>query len=181
MFLSVVHVPDVPIYTVHQHLWAYYPPKPPKAERPFLFRFFGERKALLLSAVKPLMPSVDLTDRIESGRVYAFDALLNPTEAKGGKKIGLFGNEARQDWLRRKLHGCDVRFVQVFDREPVHFIRGDGDKVTFAPARFTGAFQVTDKTLFLQTMAHGVGRAKAWGCGLIYLPEVMDAVLNDHR
>lgn len=58
--------------------------------------------------------------------------------------------------------------VQVSSRETIHFRRG-AQKVTLARARFDGLLEVTDADRLRSALTSGIGRAKAYGCGLMTL------------
>ncbi|NBD01603.1 type I-E CRISPR-associated protein Cas6/Cse3/CasE [Atlantibacter hermannii] len=48
------------------------------------------------------------------------------------------------------------------------FIRRNGDKpISFSSVDFSGHLQVTDPSLFLETLKRGLGKSRAMGCGLL--------------
>lgn len=58
--------------------------------------------------------------------------------------------------------------VQASFRETVRFRRGE-QQVTLARARFDGMLEVADADLLKAALTGGIGRAKAYGCGLMTL------------
>lgn len=56
--------------------------------------------------------------------------------------------------------------ILVSQRETLRFRRGE-QRVTLARAQFDGKFEVTDATSLRDALIKGVGRAKAYGCGLL--------------
>ncbi|AYY12435.1 type I-E CRISPR-associated protein Cas6/Cse3/CasE [Actinobacteria bacterium YIM 96077] len=58
--------------------------------------------------------------------------------------------------------------VAVVDRSIRRFKRR-GTQVTVAMATFQGKLEITDVDAMRHTLTHGVGRAKAYGCGLLTL------------
>ncbi|WP_026248793.1 type I-E CRISPR-associated protein Cas6/Cse3/CasE [Streptomyces sp. LaPpAH-108] len=72
--------------------------------------------------------------------------------------------------------------VVVHDRTPVRFGKApgrtsrssavSGRDVRFARATFDGRLQITDLAAFRRTLTHGLGKAKAYGCGLMTLAPV---------
>ncbi|GGX94045.1 type I-E CRISPR-associated protein Cas6/Cse3/CasE [Streptomyces fructofermentans] len=73
-------------------------------------------------------------------------------------------------------HHGDRYELSVSDRTPRSFDRsreprtsGRTKPVTLVTATFDGRLEVTDPQALRHTLAHGIGRAKAYGCGLITL------------
>jgi CRISPR system Cascade subunit CasE len=60
----------------------------------------------------------------------------------------------------------DVRIVQ---RDRVAFTKNNRRQVVLHTAAFQGRLQVTDPELLTHALLHGVGPAKAYGCGLLTL------------
>ncbi|NKI40892.1 type I-E CRISPR-associated protein Cas6/Cse3/CasE [Streptomyces physcomitrii] len=69
----------------------------------------------------------------------------------------------------------------VHDRTPVRFPRrteqprgrrGSDSDVRFTRATFDGRLRITDLTAFRRTLTHGMGKSKAYGCGLMTLAPV---------
>ncbi|RGE19822.1 type I-E CRISPR-associated protein Cas6/Cse3/CasE [Leucobacter sp. wl10] len=58
--------------------------------------------------------------------------------------------------------------ILVSCRETLHFRRGE-QRVTLARARFDGLLEVTDVNRLRDALTRGIGRAKAYGCGLMTL------------
>lgn len=61
-----------------------------------------------------------------------------------------------------------VSDMSVVDRAVRRF-RRNGSRVTIAVATFEGNLEVTDAKALRRALTHGVGRAKAYGCGLLTL------------
>ncbi|WP_280541133.1 type I-E CRISPR-associated protein Cas6/Cse3/CasE [Chromohalobacter sp. 11-W] len=47
--------------------------------------------------------------------------------------------------------------------------KGGGDPIRYSSVDYEGLLEVTDPGRLIETLAHGVGRAKAFGCGLMML------------
>jgi CRISPR system Cascade subunit CasE len=69
------------------------------------------------------------------------------------------------------LAGSDVPDVILNQRQVIRFTkgRGSGPLVTLSTATFTGNLIVTDVGLFRSKIVEGIGRGKAYGCGLLTL------------
>jgi CRISPR system Cascade subunit CasE len=57
----------------------------------------------------------------------------------------------------------------VVHREIRKFRKREGRVVTISVATFEGVLVVSDAELFVQTLRSGLGRSKAYGCGLLTL------------
>lgn len=64
------------------------------------------------------------------------------------------------------------RDVQKFPRRDPFSDAGKRMRVTIAKAQFDGAFEVVDAQLLRAAIVNGVGRAKAYGCGLLTLAPI---------
>jgi CRISPR system Cascade subunit CasE len=109
------------------------------------------------------------------GQQLAFRLLGNPTKSVDGKRIALTDEEDYYDWLDRKasMHGFEVAYAH-----PTPFwINGDQeDKDTYEKreiphfaVRYDGLLQVTGPKCLRETLASGIGPAKAFGFGLLTL------------
>ena len=47
--------------------------------------------------------------------------------------------------------------------------RKDNSKVTLSQADLRGTLEVTDKDIFSESFANGIGRGRAFGCGLLQI------------
>ncbi len=67
-------------------------------------------------------------------------------------------------------HSLDVLKVEVDV-----FSGKEGRVITLGKAHLQGHLQVTDRDLFIQAFSRGVGRGRAFGCGLLQLVPVLDS------
>lgn len=137
-----------------------------------------------------------LLARLAKGQRYAFRLTANPVHtvtAEDGTKRRLAHVSVPHQlgWLATRAERLGVRFldehgelvapvadaeearsaltaVQVSDRKTLRFKRG-GQRVTLAKARFEGALEVDDTTRLRDALVNGIGRGKAYGCGLMTL------------
>lgn len=77
---------------------------------------------------------------------------------------------------RRLLERGDEHELIVRDQRPLQFRRPPAktgrDDVQFTRVTFDGRLRVTDPDGFRRTLTHGLGKAKAYGCGLMTLAPV---------
>ncbi|MFD9734629.1 type I-E CRISPR-associated protein Cas6/Cse3/CasE [Umezawaea sp. NPDC059074] len=127
--------------------------------------------------IRPLKPVIDA---IRPGRKLAFRLMANPTKCdfSSRKRVPLRTQDEQIQWLIRKgeQHGFVIPSAQQggADVAPsaVPRLTGSKDKagkITVDPVRFDGHLVVTDDKAFTSALVAGIGRAKAYGCGLISL------------
>lgn len=66
----------------------------------------------------------------------------------------------------------DIPHVRVTGREQISFEKGGASRrrtATITRAQFDGVLEVVDEELLRSALTHGIGRAKAYGCGLMTL------------
>ncbi|QDQ98569.1 type I-E CRISPR-associated protein Cas6/Cse3/CasE [Tomitella fengzijianii] len=132
-----------------------------------------------------------LLDGLCAGDQYNFRLVGNPThrgkDSRGVTKVFAHVTVAQQEhWLLRKaeLHGFSLTApaaegdgsgfpgpMMVADRQTRRF-RRSGSSVEVGTARFDGVLEVTDPDALRMALCHGIGRAKAYGCGLMTLAPV---------
>jgi len=118
-------------------------------------------------------------DAIAVGQRFAFRLRANTTRnimtkslpdgtKQNGKRVPVRGDEERQRWLARHAErgGFRVEDVRVAELPPTRS-RGKGRSMTFQGALFEGVLAVNDAGAFRETMAAGIGPAKAFGFGLL--------------
>lgn len=99
-------------------------------------------------------------------RVDVWDAVFASEDAESQSPHGVYG-----DYLARKLEGAaEVIDARVTERGQVRARRGNGGKpIQFIAANVIGTLRVTALPTLLPVMADGIGRSKAFGCGLLCL------------
>ena len=132
--------------------------------------------------------------RLSQGQVWAFRLTANPVSAVSqgpgarGKVVPHVSAAQQLDWLDRKAeqHGFRVaRFgshgeeseesalsALVTQRRDLRFSKNHGGharRVSIRTARFDGHLVVTDPDALRLALLQGIGRARAYGCGLLSL------------
>lgn len=135
----------------------------------------GDRLAFSLRA----NPAV--AAKIEGQRGKRTDAIMHAKrpakerEARGLQTLDKEGQEkAALDWLYKR----EARLGVVFDRKrcaatSYDVIRAgesaNGGRITFAAVDYEGMLEVQEPSAFLAALSLGVGKAKAYGCGLMLI------------
>lgn len=130
------------------------------------------------STTRPYAP---LLDSISDGQLLRFRLTANPTHSvrKPGwedtKPCGHTTVKQQEDWLLQRCTGwgftipdgtTETDQLSITDRRTLRFRRGS-KHVTLAQATYEGLLTVTNPTALRSTLTAGVGRGKAYGCGLL--------------
>ncbi|WP_375001934.1 type I-E CRISPR-associated protein Cas6/Cse3/CasE [Aeromicrobium sp. CTD01-1L150] len=127
-------------------------------------------------------------DRLAAGQRWAFRLRANPVirrrENDRTQTIPLLPKD-QLAWLTGRAESLGVAFPHgtddrpnieiteqgrhVFDRRSA--AQGHGRRVTIAHARYDGVLEVSDPARLQKALIQGVGRAKAYGCGLLTLAQ----------
>jgi len=156
------------------------------AARDFLFADKGgdgnARLILILSERAPNVPvhgeitlPKGVPDSFLEHARYGFEITLNPTkrDKHSGKLVAIRGSENLHQWLLQKAPSLgfeiDADSLEVRCAGVQTFRRDDGTVVTHNTATFVGKLSVTDRSKFQLSFQKGIGRAKAFGFGLLQI------------
>lgn len=129
-----------------------------------------------------------LMERIEAGQRWQFRLRANPVHSikstidaetqkpsQRGKVYAHVTVQQQEQWLleRAAKYGFSLREDSfcVVQQEVRKFFR-NGKPVTLGIATFEGILEVADTPLFLNALTKGIGRAKAYGCGLLTIARI---------
>lgn len=131
-----------------------------------------------------------LLDRLQDGDRYAFRLRANPvhsvrTDPATDTKLAAHVSVAHQEeWLlkRAETRGFSIsrsmeghHDLRIVERGTMRFGKSDNGRrsrrnvITLAFATYEGVLEVTDAASLRATLISGIGRAKAYGCGLMTL------------
>ncbi|WP_151549780.1 MULTISPECIES: type I-E CRISPR-associated protein Cas6/Cse3/CasE [Corynebacterium] len=138
-----------------------------------------------------------MLNSLRQNQFWRFELVANPTYSEPTKgqrgKVKAHVSAAHQlEWLYKR--SANAGFVlpdrntdsfeqalkavaepRVMERRMISFSKGrrsSGHRVRIAQARFSGVLQVTDADILRQTLTQGIGRARAYGCGLMTLAKI---------
>lgn len=181
----------------HRLLWSAFAGDP-AADRDFLWRAEGQGRFITLSArapqasplfappeVKPFAPDLAAGDALEFvlranatrarrgvGRVdIVMDALKPvPRPERAAQRMAL-AQEAAQGWMAGQgaRAGFDLTALAVEDYSTVALPGKRKGRPQFGVLEMTGRLTVTDPAAFVDKLAKGFGRARAFGCGLMLI------------
>lgn len=180
-------------YEIHRTLWLAFPDAP-EQRRDFLFRVeqrtSRQVQVLVQSQRQPsanienarLLASKAMELHLLKGSHLRFLLIANPVktitdehgrlDSKGEVKkcrVPLIKEVEQLAWLQRKLEGAAlVNSVEIEKQLPLHFRKGSKSG-KIQPYAFKGVLQVVDAQALQDLLQHGIGHAKAFGCGLLSL------------
>ena len=115
-----------------------------------------------------------LLDRIAQGSGWRFRLTANPVHTVKGKIYAHVTAAHQRSWLlaRAERNGFTLRNdgFDVVYRDTIRFRKGiaqDRHEIRLARATFEGELIVGDTALFKHALTHGIGRARAYGCGML--------------
>lgn len=121
-----------------------------------------------------------LLGSLMSGQEWAFELVANPTQSvsqgkgKRGRIVAHVTHQQQLEWLRTRASsaGFEILDASVVGRENLSFHKNADSnrrRVTIRTARFRGVLRVTDPELLRKVLVDGIGRGRAYGCGLLTL------------
>lgn len=172
-------------YSLHRVVYTLFP----QNKRDFLFYDLGGnrdfRKILILSENQPQVPangsieSKNLPENFLQHSTYAFQVLLNPVRRKADDKtlLPIKGQDDLKRWFLTKesAWGFKVNPTTLEVSETgVQVIEKGNNKITLNRAKFRGILEVTDQNRFEFIFCNGLGKAKAFGFGLLQLKQLIN-------
>ncbi|WP_433235215.1 type I-E CRISPR-associated protein Cas6/Cse3/CasE [Actinomadura nitritigenes] len=131
-----------------------------------------------------------LLRQLKAGQQYAFRLTANPTyvEARRGQR-GIrrphVTAEQQTTWLLEqstkkgfeilpaanphRLSTEQAHNLRLVDRHRIRFAKERGENVALHRVTFQGVLEVADESALRATLTYGIGRARAYGCGLLTL------------
>ncbi|WAL39141.1 type I-E CRISPR-associated protein Cas6/Cse3/CasE [Brevibacterium sp. BRM-1] len=122
-------------------------------------------------------------DRLRVGQEWGFALRGNPVRALAtergtrGRVVPHVTVSQQTAWFTARAEAAGFTVdsdngprVRVTERNDLSFRKDGGRRrIHLRTARFEGALQVTDTQALRHALTHGIGRAKAYGCGMLTL------------
>ena len=111
-------------------------------------------------------------ESIRDGESYSFRTTMNmATRASDGRIKVATSYNAKTVWsyTAASLNGFSIKGVPFIESLVDTFEKPNGDKVTLDKSTVAGNLIVTDADALRSALVAGIGRGKAYGCGLITL------------
>lgn len=194
---QLLHLVERGEYVMHQWLWDLFPGGKERQflyrreELQGAFRFF------VLSRARPAESAIfdvqcrPFAPELSVGQILRFTLRANPTICKAGKRHDLLMEAKRQvktqldsrdiwtyqqqaalEWLSRQgeQNGFSLREASV-DAYRQQQIRREKSRqmIQFSSVDYAGVLVVNNPALFLQRLAQGYGKSRAFGCGMMMI------------
>lgn len=132
------------------------------------------------------LPYRPMLDQIRTGATFSFRLVANPVHygrLEPGAQTQRYGHVTvlqQEKWLLDHSAGWGFEIttnsigeneLAVTGRDRLSFQR-ESKRVTIATARFEGRLRVVESGAFLRSLLIGMGKAKAYGCGLMTLTPI---------
>lgn len=123
-------------------------------------------------------------DSLVKGQKWRFGLVANPVSSKAGERgtrgriVAHITTEQQLAWLAQRGEAAGYRLLDdaaVVGRERLSFHQRKGDtkrRISLSTVRFAGSLEVTDAVALRATLNQGLGRARAYGCGLLTLAQI---------
>ncbi|WP_036292155.1 type I-E CRISPR-associated protein Cas6/Cse3/CasE [Methylosinus sp. PW1] len=183
VYIAKINTPRGPISSIHCALYACLPPRPEGSKRPFVWRVAdGGRSIVFVSSEMPIVPHATIS--LEAGRSYEFAITYTRDKHVGKKKARhLVEINSMLDLRDRISHfagsyGGSVGFVRHEHMRTLH-VRRQNEHLEMPIVDAYGRVVVEDPVAFEQVVLQGgPGGAKVYGCGMWWLPEIMEPALS---
>jgi CRISPR system Cascade subunit CasE len=140
------------------------------------------RQLLILSGAHPEDPDGKLQvlsravpDNFTSKDNYGFKIVINPVrcDSKTGKRVPIKDPEEIKQWFLNKAPSWGFSVsedaIEILRTDVLQFDGKGKNRITAAQAHVRGLLSVLDRDLFRNSFEFGIGRSKAFGCGLLQL------------
>ena len=120
--------------------------------------------------------TTELSPSLLDHGTYKFQTTVNPVRSSKGKRTPVKGASEICQWFTER--GADWGFevdadsIQLERHEVAQFNSKTGDPVTLGYATVSGVLSVKDKARFSQSFEQGLGKGKAFGCGLLQISPI---------
>lgn len=151
---------------------------------------FHGRKVLMVSDRQPAthvdgqygeVISKLIADSFLSYPRYRFKVQVNPVrkEKQTGKRVAVTGRADIAQWFLHRAStswGFDVdpQTLQIDTIDVQQFNDKEGRKITLGKAHIQGMLTVSDQQQFRNSFKNGIGKGRAFGCGLLQIVPVID-------
>lgn len=111
---------------------------------------------------------------------YRFKVIINPTKrnSQSRKLEAVKGRQAISEWFVQRAEtswgfNASLANLQVDATNLLEFTGKNNHRITLAQTSIQGNLKVTNPEQFAQSFTQGIGRARAFGCGLLQLVPIV--------
>ena len=141
------------------------------------FLILSDRKPLECSLIDGSIITKTVHENFLNFKHYRFQVLINPTirDNTSGKLRPILGKSHIEQWFVEKSTqswGFSASNVIVNSVDVLKFKGKKGNMLTIARADISGTLTVNNFELFKKAFSKGIGRAHAFGCGLLQITPI---------
>lgn len=152
---------------------------------------FHGRKVLIVSDRQPgthidgqygEVVSKPIADSFLTYQKYRFKVQVNPVrkEKQSGKRVAVTGRNDIAQWFLHRAStnwgfNVDPQTLQIDAIDVLQFNDKEGRQITLGKAHIQGMLTVCDEHQFRNSFKHGIGKGRAFGCGLLQIVPVIDS------
>ncbi len=121
-------------------------------------------------------PTIDI--KSDSGRSKRHDVVMHAKKQAKAQQLDGLGeiDIAVKQWLLKRAELFGVEFkeqtIEYANYQQHAFKKGDERQVKISTLDYQGVLTVKDPEKFQQALVHGIGRSKAFGCGLMMIKRI---------
>lgn len=143
-----------------------------------------EKRLLILSQKQPqatcdfTIHTKKISEKFFDFPLYRFEITVNPVkrESASRKLIPMRTHEDIANWFSERAHkwGFSIHenTLEVIDMYVDTFCKKN-QQLTLGKAKIQGYLKITDKDVFIKTFSLGLGKGKAFACGLLQLHPIL--------
>lgn len=187
MYLSKFFSDCASVGSLHRLVMRGFPDGKDRAECAALYRVEPDGAVLVQSAVRPDWSAVLPAGAVQTRQFEItpadgiFRIAINPIAVRQRRRIPV----SAADWLTARAERLGARFdIKSVDYATVHDYSvqsGRQHHITTEVATVTGLIQVVDADALAAAMRSGIGRARAYGCGLLSIVPTHRAIDRAER
>lgn len=166
---------SMPLDQVHVAAYGYFPQVARGDARPYVWRLLSQDRLLLASHLRPSANSAREAF-VRNGLTYDFRLTMTriSRRSKTGKQFSVDDHGVLKQRVidYAAAYGGDVRFVRI---EGMQMYAASAKGVRLPICAAVGKVYIRDAVAFDRLLCQGSGRGRAYGLGLWYLPEIMEA------
>ena len=128
------------------------------------------QKVSYVNSVKTMSITDLLNNRIVKDKIVKFKTTVNPAKTvnseSGVCRRLITKREELTEWLAERLDGCELIGWERTNRD-IATVNRQGKQFTLYKDTIEGAVKITDPQAFKDVISTGLGKSKAYGCGLV--------------
>lgn len=163
----------------------------------FLYADAGQkeefRRILILSNRTPKSRVSDRYGLVESREIspsflqhnkYRFQVITNPVTDNKGKRTPIRHVADIKDWFVNKAPSwgahIDDQSLNVLSPEIQQIVKPSKVKIIVSQSKISGTLTVSDRESFIHAFEKGIGRSRAFGCGLLQIKPILSTTDQEH-